>query len=101
MGPSAALNVCGCVIKHCSLSFDLNFGNVEFELGSAEVPCDSCSLCICRAVKLARKLGPGHTIVTVLCDGGDRYRSKMYNKKWLEEKELVPQSDGDSLGFVV
>ena len=53
-----------------------------------------------RAVKVARQLGPGHTIVTVLCDGGDRYRSKMYNSEWLEEKNLVPASSGDSLDFV-
>lgn len=38
------------------------------------------------AVKLARKLGPGHTIVTVLCDSGTRYKSKMYNKDWLQAK---------------
>eukprot|EP00039_Didymoeca_costata_P006553 m.91256 g.91256 ORF g.91256 m.91256 type:complete len:387 (+) comp13298_c0_seq2:75-1235(+) len=48
----------------------------------------SAALNVVGAVKLAEKLGPGHTVVTVLCDGGDRYRSKMYNKEWLEEKGL-------------
>ena len=46
------------------------------------------------AVKLARKLGPGHTVVTVLCDGGDRYRSKMYTASWLAEKGLTPSAAG-------
>lgn len=41
------------------------------------------------AVKVARELGPGHTIVTILCDGGDRYRSKMFNPEWLKEHDLV------------
>ena len=41
------------------------------------------------AVALAKKLGPGHTIVTVLCDGGARYQSRIYNKKWLKEKGLL------------
>jgi cysteine synthase len=42
------------------------------------------------AVALARQLGPGHTIVTVLCDGGGRYQSRLYNAHWLAEKGLVP-----------
>lgn len=44
------------------------------------------------AVKLARKLGPGHTVVTVLCDGGSRYQSKLGTHAWLEERDLVPRS---------
>jgi cysteine synthase len=42
------------------------------------------------AVALAKQLGPGHTIVTVLCDGGTRYQSKLYNPAWLKEKGLMP-----------
>jgi cysteine synthase len=42
------------------------------------------------AVALAKQLGPGHTIVTVLCDGGTRYQSKLYNPEWLAEKGLMP-----------
>jgi cysteine synthase len=38
------------------------------------------------AVALARQLGPGHTIVTVLCDSGTRYQSKLYNAEWLKSK---------------
>lgn len=40
------------------------------------------------AMKLARKLGPGKTIVTILCDYGNRYASKIYNKEFLLEKGL-------------
>lgn len=44
------------------------------------------------AVALAKQLGPGHTIVTVLCDGGARYQSRLYNPQWLESKGLtVPE----------
>jgi cysteine synthase A len=40
------------------------------------------------AVALAKELGPGHTIVTVLCDGGARYQSRLYNPEWLKAKGL-------------
>ncbi|KPQ39177.1 MAG: cysteine synthase A [Phormidium sp. OSCR] len=40
------------------------------------------------AVALAKELGPGHTIVTVLCDSGSRYQSRLYNSDWLEAKGL-------------
>jgi cysteine synthase len=40
------------------------------------------------AFALARQLGPGHTIVTVLCDGGSRYQSKLFNPDWLASKGL-------------
>jgi cysteine synthase len=42
------------------------------------------------AVEIARKLGPGHRIVTILCDGGARYQSKLFNPAWLAEKGLWP-----------
>ncbi|KPQ34856.1 MAG: cysteine synthase A [Phormidesmis priestleyi Ana] len=40
------------------------------------------------AVALAKEMGPGHTIVTILCDGGSRYQSKIFNRPWLESKGL-------------
>ncbi len=43
---------------------------------------------IAGAVRLARDLGPGHTIVTVLCDYGTRYQSKLFNPAFLREKGL-------------
>ena len=49
----------------------------------------SAGLNVCGAVELAKKMGPGHTIVTVLCDSGFRYGTKLFNKKWLEEKGLL------------
>jgi cysteine synthase A len=42
------------------------------------------------AYQLAKEMGPGHTIVTVLCDGGSRYQSKLYNREWLASKDLLP-----------
>lgn len=49
----------------------------------------SAALNVAGAVMLAEKMGPGHTIVTILCDGGARYSSKIYNREWLEEKGLA------------
>ena len=48
----------------------------------------SCGVNISGAIKLARELGPGKTIVTILCDKSDKYNSKMFNKKFLQEKGL-------------
>jgi len=42
------------------------------------------------AIRLARKLGPGKTIVTVLCDPGSRYQSRLYNPEFLRSKGLTP-----------
>jgi len=47
---------------------------------------------IAGAIRLAKEMGPGHTIVTVLCDLGNRYQSKMFNPEFLRSKELpVPE----------
>ncbi|MBD2187449.1 cysteine synthase A [Pseudanabaena mucicola] len=54
----------------------------------------SAALNVIGAVKLARKLGKGHTIATILCDGGGRYQSRMYNPEWLAEKGLTPVAKG-------
>ena len=41
---------------------------------------------------MAQEMGPGHTIVTILCDYGNRYQSKLYNPAFLKEKGLpVPE----------
>ena len=42
------------------------------------------------AIRLARKLGPGKTIVTMLCDPGSRYQSRLYNPEFLRSKGLAP-----------
>ena len=41
---------------------------------------------VCGAIEVARNLGPGHTVVTMLCDGGGKYLSSLYNADWLEER---------------
>ncbi|WP_164658930.1 cysteine synthase A [Tropicibacter sp. Alg240-R139] len=52
----------------------------------------STAINIAGAVRLAKELGPGHTIVTILCDFGTRYQSKLFNPDFLREKELpVPE----------
>ena len=49
----------------------------------------SSGINIAGAIKLAKKLGPGKTIVTILCDHGKRYASKIFNKEFLKSKNLV------------
>ncbi len=48
----------------------------------------SSGINVAAAETIARQLGPGHTIVTILCDGGDRYRSRLYNAAWLRSRSL-------------
>ena len=48
----------------------------------------SSGINVAGAIRLAQELGPGHTIVTILCDGGQRYQSKLFNPEFLMEKEL-------------
>jgi cysteine synthase A len=42
------------------------------------------------AIELAKQMGPGHTIVTILCDSGARYQSRLFNREWLASKGLSP-----------
>ena len=48
----------------------------------------STAINVAGAVRLARELGPGHTVVTILCDNGTRYRSKLFNPSFLRRKQL-------------
>jgi cysteine synthase A len=48
----------------------------------------STGINVAGAIRMARDLGPGHTIVTVLCDYGSRYQSKIFNPKFLRSKGL-------------
>lgn len=48
----------------------------------------SSAINVAGAIRLARDLGPGKTIVTILCDSGQRYQSKIWNPAFLKEKEL-------------
>lgn len=48
----------------------------------------STGINLCAAVEVARKLGPGHTIVTILCDSGAKYQSRLFNREFLASKGL-------------
>lgn len=48
----------------------------------------SSGINVAGAIRLAQELGPGHTIVTILCDGGQRYQSKLFNLEFLKENDL-------------
>ena len=48
----------------------------------------SSGINVAGALKMAKELGPGHKIVTILCDFGTRYQSKLYNLEFLREKGL-------------
>ncbi|MBC8338725.1 MAG: cysteine synthase A [Alphaproteobacteria bacterium] len=61
-----------------------------FELLKHEGLClgGSSAINIAGAVRMAKEMGPGHTIVTILADGGSRYQSKLFNPEFLKEKGL-------------
>mgnify|MGYP000520583697 CR=1 FL=1 len=76
------------IVTHLRLGLALEQGLAELLLdlavrvelgGSAALGCVG-------AVKLARAMGPGKVIVTMLCDGGGRYQSRLFNPTWLTEK---------------
>ncbi len=48
----------------------------------------SSGINVAAAIRTARRLGPGHTIVTILCDSGARYQSKLFNPEFLRAKDL-------------
>ncbi|WP_417317609.1 cysteine synthase A [Emcibacter sp.] len=63
---------------------------VIFDLLKHEGLClgSSSGVNVAAAIRLAKELGPGHTIATVLCDNGTRYQSKLFNPAFLKEKGL-------------
>ncbi len=68
----------------------------------ARCPADSHAWLTSAAVtrQAARALGPGHTIVTVMCDGGHRHLSRFHSPAFLASVGLAPEHQGDDLGFV-
>lgn len=64
--------------------------NILYDLILHEGLClgGSAGINIAGAVRLAKDLGPGHTIVTILCDYGNRYQSKLFNPEFLRSKDL-------------
>ena len=53
----------------------------------------STGINICGAIEVAKKLGPGHTIVTTLCETGDKYKARLFNRDWLQEQNLTVPDD--------
>lgn len=63
---------------------------IAFALVQEEGLClgSSSGINLAGAIRLAKEMGPGHTIVTILCDYGNRYQSKMFNPDFLRSKDL-------------
>ncbi len=63
---------------------------IIFDLIQEEGMClgGSSGINIAGAIRMAQEMGPGHTIVTVLCDYGNRYMSKLFNPEFLKSKDL-------------
>ena len=64
--------------------------NTVFDLLEYDGLClgSSSGINVAGAIRLAKEMGPGHTIVTILCDSGTRYQSKLFNPLFLREKGL-------------
>jgi len=64
--------------------------SVIYELLEHEGLClgGSTGINVAGAIRLAKQLGPGHTIVTILCDSGNRYQSKLFNPEFMRSKNL-------------
>ncbi len=83
-------NLEGLEIDHAYQIPDAEALPYVFDLLADEGLClgGSSGINVAGAVRLARDLGPGHTIVTILCDNGTRYQSKLFNPAFLKEKNL-------------
>ncbi len=77
-------------IDHAWRIGDAQAVEIVFDLLTQEGLCMGAStgVNIAGAMELAREMGPGHTIVTVLCDFGSRYQSRLYNPEFLRSKDL-------------
>lgn len=87
-------NIEGAVVDRSYFIPDAEAVAVVFQLLQEEGLCvgSSSGVNVAGAVRLAKDLGPGHTIVTLLCDYGTRYQSKLFNPEFLRSKNLpVPE----------
>ncbi|HFC05182.1 MAG TPA: cysteine synthase A [Rhizobiales bacterium] len=87
-------NLEGIVVDHAWRIGDATGIQIVFDLLQEEGLCLGLSsgINIAGAIEMAKEMGPGHTIVTILADYGNRYQSKLYNPEFLAEKQLpVPQ----------
>ncbi|MEL6380605.1 MAG: cysteine synthase A [Pseudomonadota bacterium] len=83
-------NLDGMAFDDAYRATDTEALSVIFKLVEEEGLClgGSAGVNIVGAMKLARQMGPGHTIVTILCDYGNRYASKLFNRDFLKSKDL-------------
>jgi cysteine synthase A len=87
-------NIEGAAVDHAYLIPDEESVPICFRLLEEEGLCvgGSTGVNVAGAIRLAKEMGPGHTIVTMLCDYGNRYQSKLFNPEFLRSKNLpVPQ----------
>ncbi|MDZ4778462.1 MAG: cysteine synthase A [Alphaproteobacteria bacterium] len=87
-------NLEGVVVDHAWRVEDAEALDIVFGLIREEGLClgGSSGINIAGAMRLAKELGPGKTIVTILCDYGNRYQSKMFNPEFLRSKNLpIPE----------
>ncbi len=78
------------IVDHAYRVTDTEALNVIYQLIEEEGMClgGSAGINVAGAIKLAKDLGPGKTIVTMLCDYGNRYQGKMFNPAFLRSKDL-------------
>ncbi len=83
-------NLEGVVIDEAFQIPDSEAIPITFDLLQHEGLCmgSSTGINVAGAIRLAKQMGPGHTIVTVLCDYGSRYASKLFNPEFLRQKNL-------------
>lgn len=87
-------NIAGAPIDDAYQIPDSEALPIVFDLLREEGLClgGSSGINVAGAIRMAKELGPGHTIVTILCDSGTRYQSKLFNPAFLREKDLpVPE----------
>ncbi len=83
-------NLEGFKVDHAFQIPDAEAVDIVFKLLAEEGLClgSSSGVNVAGAIHLAKKLGPGKTIVTILCDYGTRYQSKLFNPEFLRSKNL-------------
>lgn len=83
-------NIEGIEVDRAYRCEDADALHILFDLVQHEGLClgGSAGINIAGAVQMAKEMGPGHTIVTILCDYGNRYQSKLFNPEFLRSKDL-------------
>jgi cysteine synthase A len=83
-------NIDGAPVDECFQIPDEEWLPIVFDLLKLDGFCvgGSSGINVAGALRLAKQMGPGHTIVTILCDSGTRYQSKMFNPSFLKGKGL-------------